>query len=133
MLVSLFRIAVVFAVAVALSATAFAGKPVGLRVGQGGAFAGELAVPLNKSHVVEVDAAFKRISVGNPEIADILPLTGRSFYVLGRKLGVTNLTLFDSRDRVITVIDVTVTYDITGLKTRLNDLFANDPVEVRAT
>lgn len=126
------RIGLVFVLAAAFSASASAEKSIGLRMGQG-SFAGELAVPLNKSHVVEVDTPFKRISVGNPDVADILPLTGRSFYVLGKKLGVTNLTLFDSRERVLTVIDVTVTYDITGLKTRISELFANDPVEVRAT
>ena len=103
-----------------------------LRSGDAG-FAGELAVPLNKSHVVEVDTPFKRISIGNPEVADIMPLTKRSFYVLGKKLGVTNLTLFDSREKVMTVIDVTVTYDITGLKTRINELFGSDAVQVRAT
>ena len=96
-------------------------------------FAGDLAVPLNKSHIVEVDAPFRRISIGNPEIADILPLTGHSFYVLGKKLGVTNITLFGPGERVITVFDVTVTYDITGLKTRLAELFPGDAVEVRAT
>jgi pilus assembly protein CpaC len=120
------------AVAFALSVPATAGQSVALRGGQAG-FAGELAVPLNKSHVVEVDSAFKRISIGNPEVADIMPLTSRSFYVLGKKLGVTNLTLFDSREKVMTVIDVTVTYDITGLKTRISELFANDDVQVRAT
>lgn len=123
--------ALALAAMLAMPAAATAPTPP-LRVSQAG-FAGELAVPLNKSHVVEVDTGFKRISVGNPEIADILPLTGRSFYVLGKKLGVTNLTLFDTRERVITVIDVTVTYDITGLKTRISELFASDKVEVRAT
>src|SRR5690349_17234933 len=99
----------------------------------GPGFAGDLAVPVNKSHIVEVDAPFQRISVGNPEIADILPLTGHSFYVLGKKLGVTNVTLFGPGERVITVFDITVTYDITGLKTRISELFPSDQVEVRAT
>jgi pilus assembly protein CpaC len=132
MIGSLSRVALAVCIAAAFVAPALAAPAPELRIGQT-MFAGELAVPLNKSHVVEVDSPFKRISIGNPEIADILPLTSRSFYVLGKKLGVTNLTLFDSRERVLTVIDVTVTYDITGLKTRLSELFANDKIEVRAT
>lgn len=127
-----YRLGLALAFGLALSVPAAAGQSVALRGGQGG-FAGELAVPLNKSHVVEVDSTFKRISIGNPEIADIMPLTSRSFYVLGKKLGVTNLTLFDSHEKVMSVIDVTVTYDITGLKTRISELFANDDVQVRAT
>jgi len=113
-------------VLIAFAAPSFAGP-------QGPGFAGDLAVPLNKSHIVEVDAPFRRIAIGNPEIADILPLTGHSFYVLGKKLGVTNITLFGPGERVITVFDITVTYDITGLKTRLSELFPGDNVEVRAT
>ena len=76
----IFRLGLALAVGLALSVPAAAGQSVALRGGQGG-FAGELAVPLNKSHVVEVDSTFKRISIGNPEIADIMPLTSRSFYV----------------------------------------------------
>ena len=34
--------------------------------------------------------------IGNDEVADILPLTDRSIYVLGKKMGTTSLTLFDS-------------------------------------
>ena len=132
MFTTICRIGLTLCVFAASAASALAAGPMGLRVGQA-TLAGELAVPLNKSHVVEVDVPFKRISIGNPDVADILPLTGRSFYVLGKKLGVTNLTLFDSRERVMTVIDVTVTYDITGLKTRVAELFPNDKVEVRAT
>src|SRR5690242_14863941 len=88
----------------------------------GPGFAGELAVPLNKSHIVEADVPFKRIAIGNAEIADILPLTSHSFYVLGKKLGVTNITQSGPGERVITVFDVAVTYDITGLKMRVAEL-----------
>ncbi len=119
------------ALAVAIAAPAAEGKNMMLR-GEAG-FAGELSVPLNKSHIVEVDMPFKRVSIGNPEIADIMPLTKRSFYVLGKKLGVTNLTLFDAHEKVMTVIDITITYDITGLKARIDELFGNDTVQVRAT
>ena len=37
--------------------------------------AGELLVPLNKSQVIEVDRSFDEVSVGNPAIADVVPLT----------------------------------------------------------
>src|SRR5258705_8694316 len=96
------------AIVIVAAAPSFAAPPPG-----GPGFAGDLAVPLNKSQIVEADVPFKRIAIGNPEIADILPLTSHSFYVLGKKLGVTNITLFGPGERVITVFDVTVTYDIT--------------------
>ena len=40
--------------------------------------AGELAVPVNKSQVLRADRAYAKALVGNPEIADVLPLTDQS-------------------------------------------------------
>jgi len=31
--------------------------------------------------------------VGNQDVADVLPMTDRSIYVLGKKVGTTSLTL----------------------------------------
>ena len=39
-----------------------------------GVHAGELAVPLNKSQVLRSDRPFAKALIGNPEIADVLPL-----------------------------------------------------------
>ena len=61
--------------------------------------AGELLVPLNKSQVIEVDRAFAEVSVGNPEIADVVPLTRRTLYVFGKQLGTTSLTITDDGRR----------------------------------
>ena len=40
-----------------------------------GVHAGEVAVPINKSQVIRSDRPFTRAMIGNPEIADILPLS----------------------------------------------------------
>ncbi len=37
--------------------------------------AGELAVPVNKSQVLRSDRPYAKALIGNPEIADVLPLT----------------------------------------------------------
>ena len=62
--------------------------------------AGQLDVPVNKSQVVRSDRPFAKALIGNPEIADVLPLTNSSLYVLGKKTGTTSLTLYDRRNRV---------------------------------
>ena len=54
--------------------------------------AGEVAVPVNKSQVIRSDRPYAKALIGNPEIADILPLTNQSLYVLGKKTGTTSLT-----------------------------------------
>ncbi len=93
--------------------------------------AGELAVPLNKSQVLRTDRPYAKALIGNPEIADVLPLSDSSLYVLGKKMGTTSLTLYDRSNRLIAVLDVAVGPDVISLKRQLAELMPNDPVGAR--
>ena len=86
------------AVVVALAASAIvapasAWAQATISINADGAHAGQLDVPVDKSQVLTVDRAFSKALIGNAEIADVLPLTNRSLYVLGKKTGTTSLTL----------------------------------------
>ena len=83
--------------------------------------AGELDVPVNKSQVLRTDQPYTRALIGNPDVADIIPISDTSVYVLGKKTGTTSLTLY-SRDRLIAVVDVNVGPDVIGLKRQLSDM-----------
>jgi pilus assembly protein CpaC len=76
-------------------------------------------VPLYKSRVVDVPAPVKRVSIGNPDIADVLVLGTDSLYVLGKDLGATNVLLWDREDNLVSALAVTVTHDLEGLKREL--------------
>ena len=52
-------------------------------------------MPVNKSQVLRSDRPYSKALIGNPDIADILPITDSSLYVLGKKTGTTSLTLYD--------------------------------------
>lgn len=93
--------------------------------------AGELLVPLDKSRVIEVDRAFREVSIGNSEIADVVPLTQRTLYVFGRSLGSTSLTITNAQGGVIAVVDIVVSYDLDGLKAQLFELVPGETIEVR--
>ena len=93
--------------------------------------AGELSVPLNKSQVIRSDRPYAKALIGNPEIADILPLSDQSIYVLGKKMGTTSLTLYDRQSRLIAVIDVAVGPDVTSLKRQLSELMPDDTIGAR--
>ncbi len=93
--------------------------------------AGTLEVPLNKSQVVNADRPIAKAMIGNDEIADILPLTDRSIYVLGKKMGTTSLTLYDARGRVIAIMDVAVGPDVELLNSQLRDMLPGQTVEAR--
>ncbi|MGE4409682.1 MAG: type II and III secretion system protein family protein [Sphingobium sp.] len=91
--------------------------------------AGLLEVPLNKSQMLSVDQSFGRVMIGNEEIADILPISSRSVYVLGRKLGTTSLTIFDKANKVIAVIDVAVGPDVTSLRQQMAQLLPGEKID----
>lgn len=93
-----------------------------------GAHGGQLDVPLNKSQILNVDRNFSRAMIGNDEIADILPMTNRSLYVLGKQMGTTSLTLYDSNNRMISVVDVAVGPDVVSLRRQLEQLIPGEKV-----
>jgi len=93
--------------------------------------AGELEVPVNKSKVVTAYRAIARAMIGSSDVADVLPLSERSIYVLGKKFGTTSLTLYDRNNRVIAVMDVNVGPDVEGLRKQLGELIPGQNIEAR--
>ncbi|MGF1703664.1 pilus assembly protein N-terminal domain-containing protein, partial [Photobacterium makurazakiensis] len=89
-----------------------------------------IAVPQNKSRLVEIPGSAKKISVGNPEVADILILRSNKIYVLGKKLGTTNVIIWGASDRLITVLDVEVTHDLNALKAKLYEFMPQEKIAV---
>ena len=75
-----------------------------------------MTVPLYKSRLISLDRVATRISVGNPDVADILILRSKQLYVLGKDLGTTNVLLWDQGEQLIGTIEVEVTHDLQSLK-----------------
>lgn len=93
--------------------------------------AGVLEVALNKSQVVTADRPIAKAMIGSDEIADVLPISDRSVYVLGKKAGTTSLTLYDAGNRVLAVMDVAVGPDIDGLKRQFAALIPGQTIDAR--
>ncbi len=98
-----------------------------------GMTAGEVVVPVNKSQVVVADRPFTKVLIGNPEIADVVPLTTRSVYVLGKKQGTTSLTIYDRNNMLIAVMDISVGSDVVSLRRQLSELMPDEQIAVRAS
>ena len=96
-----------------------------------GVHAGEVAVPVNKSQVIRSDRPYAKALIGNPDIADVLPLTDQSLYVLGKKMGTTSLTLYDRSNMLIAVVDVVVGPDVISLRRQLSELMPAEGVGAR--
>ena len=94
--------------------------------------AGEFIVPLNKSQILRLNVPYTDLSIGNPKIADVLPITTKQIYVLGKEVGLTNLLVYGADRALLAVLDLVVTYDVEGLKQRLFELLPNEKIGVRA-
>ncbi|MEZ2332912.1 type II and III secretion system protein family protein [Mesorhizobium sp. RCC_202] len=70
-----------------------------------------IKVAKGKPKTIMTSAAFYQIVIGDPEIANVNPLTDKSFYVLGNNLGTTGIALFDQNKQLVGTIDVEVTLD----------------------
>ncbi len=97
-------------------------------------YAGSYEVPINKSGVLRIDTPFVDILVGNANIADALPLTDRSIYVLGKALGSTSLSLYGRNGdakTLLAIVDLVVTHDLAGIKRHMFELLPAERIQVR--
>jgi len=90
-----------------------------------------LVISINKSEVIRLDRGFGDLLVGNSEIADVVPLTTSSFYVLGKQVGATRISIVSPDKTLLGIVDVDVSYDINGLRARLNEGIPGN--QIRAT
>jgi len=81
--------------------------------------------------IMRTDQAFKEVRIANAEIADVVVLTDRSFHVMGKTSGKTNVMLYNEHNQLLDIIDVTVGYDLAALKKSLYETLPGERVEIR--
>lgn len=91
-----------------------------------------ILVPRGQTAMVVQQLALVRLSIADPEVAEIFAASPREIMVIGKKLGSTSLMLWDSRggNRLYTV---EVTPDVKGLEQNLRTLFPGEKVTVTAS
>jgi len=75
----------------------------------------DLAVPLFQSRVIRVNVPTTRMSVANPDVADIVVISPTELYVLGKDLGSTNVW-YGPDNRLIGSVNIEVQHDLDSLK-----------------
>jgi len=78
-----------------------------------------VAVTIGKTEDIRTDQGVVDISVGDPEIADVNPLTDHSLSILGKKIGTTRVTAYGEGKKPVGIFDVEVSYDVTRLGTEI--------------
>jgi pilus assembly protein CpaC len=82
-----------------------------------------LTVTLGKSQDVRTDRSFVDVIVGDPEIADVNPLTDHSLSILAKKIGTTRVSVYAEDKKLVGIFDVEVNYDLTRLTNELHRRF----------
>lgn len=88
-------------------------------------FAPQVSASVGKSALLRLPVAAARVSVGDKSIADVILLNSREIYLLGKKVGTTNLILW-SRSGQNTVVDVHVGVDSSGMQGQLGRLMPGE-------
>ncbi|MBX3580970.1 MAG: type II and III secretion system protein family protein [Rhizobiaceae bacterium] len=70
-----------------------------------------LKIAKGKPRTIKTSVPFYEIVLGDPEVANVNPLTDDSFYVLGNNLGTTGIALFDENKQLVGTVDIEVTLD----------------------
>ena len=78
-----------------------------------------VTVPIGKSEDVRTDTSFVDVTVGDPDVADVNPLTDHSLSILGKKIGTTRVSVYAEGKKLVGMFDIEVAYDITRLTNEL--------------
>jgi pilus assembly protein CpaC len=91
-----------------------------------------VTVYIGKSEDVRTDTSFVELTVGDPDVADVSPLTDRSLSILGKKNGTTRVQAYAEGKKLIGVFDVEVTYDTSLLQHEIRRRFPHASLKVTA-
>src|SRR5215217_8263758 len=91
---------------------------------------GGVRVTQGKSQTLQTTLSFVDLDAGDTEIADVMPLTDRTMYVLGKKLGTTNVSVYDAAKSLVGVIEVEVGYNTPRLASDVEERLPGERTRV---
>ncbi len=94
--------------------------------------AGSRTVPLGvgKSVIVDLPRDAKDVLVSDPSIANAVVRSTRRAYVIGVKVGQSNVFFFDNEGRQIAALDIAVTRDLNGIRAMLRQVLPQADVRI---
>jgi pilus assembly protein CpaC len=94
----------------------------------------KLHLAVGKSIIIQSPGAVRRVSLVSPEIADAMVLTPQQIYVTGKASGLTHVTLWDVDDKVIGILDLEISPDLSRLKEMLHKILPEEKdIRIHAT
>ena len=91
-----------------------------------------VTVAHHKSTHVVLSGKAKQVSLGDPEVLDIVILKSNEVFLIGKKLGSTNLMAWDSRGTLIESFNIEVTHDLNNLKAKLYEFLPDETINIHS-
>ena len=89
-----------------------------------------LELERGKSAVLQTDFRFKRVSIGDPNIVDVVVLDTRQAHLVAKTIGDTNVVLWNADGKLEAAIDVHVGSPHSQIEAELRRVLHNDTIEV---
>ena len=91
-----------------------------------------LVLEKGRSTVVEAELKFATLVVADPEIADAMATSNRSFFLRGKLPGTTTVLIYNAAGEIAELIDVEVELGLDELRTDLKNLLPGEDINVYA-
>jgi pilus assembly protein CpaC len=88
-----------------------------------------ISVTVNKSMVFRLAQRAKRVSVSQPQVADVVVVSPNQLLINGKAVGTTSLIVFDEKGEVANY-DLIVMPDVAALRGQLRVVLPNEKVEI---
>jgi pilus assembly protein CpaC len=124
--------ALIFGAALASAAPAIGADvhaPV-IKVAASEATSRSITIGIGKSIAIDLPADIKDVLVADPTIANAVIRSSRRVYMIGVKVGQTNIFFFDSNGRQIAGFDIAVTRDLNGVRAAIKQTLPNSDIHI---
>ncbi|MDB5490406.1 MAG: Type secretion system secretin RcpA/CpaC, associated with Flp pilus assembly [Micavibrio sp.] len=91
-----------------------------------------ISVTQGKGEIVNINGDIADVLVADPSIADVVAIQSNKLYVVGTKLGDTNLMVLDANGNELERFDIHVKLDSTALQSYLKSTFPDESIKVQA-
>ncbi|HBF91948.1 MAG TPA: general secretion pathway protein, partial [Hyphomonas atlantica] len=89
-----------------------------------------LVLQKGRSTVIEADEAFSTLVVADPDIAEAMATSNRSFFLRGKIPGATTVLIYNAAGEISELIDVEVELSLDELRTDLGNLLPGERIDV---
>lgn len=90
----------------------------------------DITVVAHKSSVVEIPRPYAQALIADEKIADVVPISDRLVYIVGKKVGSTSLVLIDPEKKVIVTANINVTHNLVDLRAKLHENLPRNRIRV---